>query len=123
MKTLHAIIAIVFIFIGLAIYTNTHANVKIPLGPLEYVINNPQLHLWHHAASVDPRRNVDYGDALCLWDYLFGTAYLPDERSDVKLGFEGIEAFPTTSRGQLIHPFETMFLDLRERWGTLPGRT
>jgi sterol desaturase/sphingolipid hydroxylase (fatty acid hydroxylase superfamily) len=86
----------------------THANVKFPLGPLKYVLNNPQIHLWHHAAAVDRKRNVNYGDALCLWDYLFGTAYLPDDRNEIELGFEGIDEYPTTFGGQLVRPFRSL---------------
>jgi len=106
-----------------ALSTFTHANVKVPLGPLKYVLNNPQFHLWHHAASVDPRRNVNYGDSLSCWDYLFGTAYMPEERSDLKLGFEGVEAFPTRFMAQQIHPLKTLLLDLRKRWGPLLARS
>jgi sterol desaturase/sphingolipid hydroxylase (fatty acid hydroxylase superfamily) len=86
----------------------THSNIRIPLGPLKYVLNNPQLHIWHHAASIDPRRNVNYGDALCVWDYLLGTAYLPDERPNLKLGFEGVAEYPTRFWGQLIEPFRAI---------------
>lgn len=84
--------------------TFTHSNLTVPLGPLRYVINNPQLHLWHHAAEVPPNRNVNYGSALSMWDYLFRTDYLPDDRNDLELGFEGIDDFPTTLWGQQIYP-------------------
>ena len=26
-----------------------HSNLRLPLGPLKYVLNNPQMHIWHHA--------------------------------------------------------------------------
>ena len=29
-----------------------HANVKITYGPLKYVLNNPVMHLWHHAKEL-----------------------------------------------------------------------
>ncbi|MEE2663558.1 MAG: sterol desaturase family protein [Myxococcota bacterium] len=86
----------------------THANVRLPLGPLKYVLNNPQIHLWHHAAAVDYKRNVNYGDALCLWDYLFGTAYLPDDRNEIELGFDDIDEYPTSFGGQLMAPFRSL---------------
>lgn len=93
----------------------SHANIKLPLGPLKYIINNPQLHVWHHAKSVDSRRNVNYGDSLCMWDWLFGTAYLPPERPGLKLGFEGVDEFPTTLLGQLVHPFREILRRVRAR--------
>jgi len=85
----------------------THANVYLPLGPLRYVLNNPQIHLWHHAAAVSYKRNVNYGDALAIWDYLFGTWYLPDDRNELELGFEGVEGYPTGFWGQLLEPFRS----------------
>jgi sterol desaturase/sphingolipid hydroxylase (fatty acid hydroxylase superfamily) len=94
----------------ITVFSNfTHANVNLPLGPLKYVLNNPQIHLWHHAAVVHYKKNVNYGDALILWDYLFGTAYLPDDRSELELGFEGVDEYPITFRDQLVEPFRALF--------------
>lgn len=95
--------------------TFTHANIKVPLGPLKYVLNNPQLHLWHHAAEVPAKRNVNYGSALSLWDFLFRTAYLPDNRSDIELGFAGMEDLPTTLWGQQTYPLSRLLPRLRGR--------
>lgn len=86
----------------------THANVRVPLGPLKYILNNPQIHLWHHAIEIDRKHNVNYGDALSMWDYLFGTAYLPDDRNELELGFEGVADYPKTFGGQLIAPFRSL---------------
>jgi sterol desaturase/sphingolipid hydroxylase (fatty acid hydroxylase superfamily) len=94
------------LIVGRLFCTFTHSNLKVPLGPLKYVFNNPQLHLWHHAREVPHNHNVNYGSALSMWDFLFGTSYLPDDRNDVKLGFEGIEEFPTTLLRQQLHPFD-----------------
>jgi sterol desaturase/sphingolipid hydroxylase (fatty acid hydroxylase superfamily) len=94
------------LIVGALFCTFTHSNLKVPLGPLKYVFNNPQLHLWHHAREVPHNRNVNYGSALSMWDYLFRTSYLPDDRNDVELGFEGIDEFPTTLLRQQLHPFD-----------------
>lgn len=84
----------------------THANVYVPIGKLKYIINSPQMHIWHHSIDVDPNRNVNYGSALSLWDWLYGTAYMPDEtHGDLKLGFVGVEDFPNTFVGQFVYPF------------------
>ena len=87
----------------------THANVRVPLGPLKYILNNPQLHVWHHTVEVHDRGNVNFGDALSVWDFIFGTGYAPEERTDLKLGFGGIEEYPTTFLGQLIVPFKSLY--------------
>ena len=84
-----------------------HANVKITYGPFKYLLNNPVMHLWHHAKEL-PAGNttgVNYGISLSIWDYLFGTAYIPSENENEPLGFEHSEEFPKTFLQQLTHPW------------------
>jgi sterol desaturase/sphingolipid hydroxylase (fatty acid hydroxylase superfamily) len=83
-----------------------HANVKITYGPLKYVFNNPVMHLWHHAKELpEGSHGVNYGISLSLWDYLFGTAYIPNENANEPLGFEQVETFPKTFWQQLTYPW------------------
>ena len=83
-----------------------HANVKITYGPLKYVFNNPVMHLWHHAKEVPAgTHGVNYGISLSLWDYLFGTAYIPNENANEPLGFEQVGTFPKTFWQQLTYPW------------------
>ena len=83
-----------------------HANVKITYGPLKYVLNNPVMHLWHHAKNIPAGSNgVNYGISLSLWDYLFGTAYIPNQNANEQLGFEDQETFPKKFLQQLTHPW------------------
>jgi sterol desaturase/sphingolipid hydroxylase (fatty acid hydroxylase superfamily) len=84
----------------------THANVYIPIGKLKYIINSPQMHIWHHAIDIDPNRSVNYCSALSIWDWIYRTAYFPEKPpGDLKLGFENVGAFPKTFLGQFIYPF------------------
>jgi len=85
-----------------------HANVKITYGPLKYLINNPVMHLWHHAKELPAgnTKGVNYGISLSIWDYLFGTAYIPNENEYVPLGFEQSEKYPKTFLQQLTHPWK-----------------
>lgn len=71
-----------------------HANINAPLGALKYIFNTPQMHIWHHAKHLPARYGVNFGLTLSLWDYLFGTAYVPHDGRDIELGFEGDEHFP-----------------------------
>jgi sterol desaturase/sphingolipid hydroxylase (fatty acid hydroxylase superfamily) len=83
-----------------------HANVKITYGPLKYVFNNPVMHLWHHAKELpEGSHGVNYGISLSIWDYLFGTAYIPNENANEPLGFEQVETFPKTFWQQLTYPW------------------
>ena len=80
-----------------------HANLSVSIGPLRYLLNNPAMHIWHHTHSDAGPINRNFGISLSLWDWLFRTAYLP-ERPPERLAFEGIEAFPSTAPGQVLHP-------------------
>jgi sterol desaturase/sphingolipid hydroxylase (fatty acid hydroxylase superfamily) len=77
-----------------------HANIKLPLGYLKYVFNNPQMHVWHHAKNIPNAYGVNFGLTLSVWDYIFRTAYIPHDGRDIELGFEGDEAFARDFIGQ-----------------------
>lgn len=101
-------------YVGLftAVLSNfTHANVRVPLGLLKYIFNSPQLHLWHHAADYHERGNVNFGDALIVWDFVFGTAYIHKEDVDtskIRLGFDDVESYPQTFIAQTVLPFKNI---------------
>jgi len=94
----------VYVF-SLAVGHFNHSNIRVPLGPLKYVLNNPQMHIWHHAKHLPEEHpyGVNYGLSLSLWDYLFGTAAIPHDGRDIDLGFPGDEDFPTTFLAQNLH--------------------
>lgn len=54
-----------------------HANLDIRLGKLGYIINGPELHLWHHADHADVY-HANFSTKFAIWDYLFGTVYRPE---------------------------------------------
>ena len=83
-----------------------HANIKVPLGALKYIFNNPQMHIWHHAEHIPSRYGVNFGITLSVWDYLFKTNYLPKEGRDESLGFDQLKQFPKTFFNQIIYPFK-----------------
>ena len=90
----------------LAVGHLNHANLYLPIGPLRYVFNSPQMHLWHHADELPyNRKGVNFGLTLSVWDYLFRTAWVPYEGSHIKLGFKEISRFPKTFFRQLIYPW------------------
>lgn len=97
---------IVHIF-TLAIGHFNHSNFKLNLGPLKFVFNNPQMHIWHHAKHLpDERRfGVNFGLSLSLWDYIFRTDYIPEDGRDIELGFPGSEEFPEDFVGQNLYGF------------------
>ncbi len=84
-----------------------HSNWKIPLGPLKFLLNNPQMHIWHHAEKwpENHQLGINFGITLSLWDYIFGTASIPHDGRDIKLGFDHLEEYPSTFLGQATHGF------------------
>ncbi|MCG5052019.1 MAG: sterol desaturase family protein [Myxococcales bacterium] len=53
-----------------------HSNINVRAGWLQFVLNGPEMHRWHHAKEVEDG-HLNYATKLALWDWLFGTAYLP----------------------------------------------
>lgn len=82
-----------------------HGNFNINIGPFKYILNNPSMHIWHHAYNLpeDKRTGVNFGISLSIWDYIFRTSYIPKNGRDIDLGFEDDHKFPKTFWGQLIY--------------------
>jgi sterol desaturase/sphingolipid hydroxylase (fatty acid hydroxylase superfamily) len=76
-----------------------HSNVRVPLGPLRWVLGSPELHHWHHARVS--RHNFAN---LAPWiDWVFGTHKHPEGAESYALGLD--EPYPQTYIGQLLRPF------------------
>lgn len=93
-------------FIAITIGHFNHANIKITWGPLKYIINNPVMHLHHHAYDVpEGRYGVNFGISLSLWDYIFKTNYIPEDSGTIDLGFPGVDKFPKSFIDQNTYGF------------------
>lgn len=92
--------------IALVIGHFNHSNFRLNIGPLKYIFNNPQMHIWHHAKTLpkEKRYGVNFGLSLSIWDYIFGSSYIPSDGRDIELGFEGDETFPQSFITQEIYP-------------------
>jgi sterol desaturase/sphingolipid hydroxylase (fatty acid hydroxylase superfamily) len=77
----------------------THANLDWRFGPLRYLLVSPALHRWHHEPGLGCDRN--FGEALAIWDVLFGTFYLP-EGTPERLGLD--HGPPADIVGQTLWP-------------------
>jgi sterol desaturase/sphingolipid hydroxylase (fatty acid hydroxylase superfamily) len=80
----------------------THANLDLGYGPLRYVLVSPNMHRWHHS-PLALGCNSNYGEALAIWDALFGTLHLPKGRPE-RLGLD--EGPPEDFVGQTLWPIE-----------------
>lgn len=57
-----------------------HSNLNVHTGKLQRIINGPEMHRWHH--STGKGRNRNFATKLAIWDWIFGTAFLPDTKPD-----------------------------------------
>jgi sterol desaturase/sphingolipid hydroxylase (fatty acid hydroxylase superfamily) len=78
-----------------------HSNIDVKSGALQYVINGPELHRWHHS-RVYPGHGANYGTKLAIWDYLFGTVHRPPYKPP---GYGLDEPFPTNYWRQIVFAF------------------
>jgi sterol desaturase/sphingolipid hydroxylase (fatty acid hydroxylase superfamily) len=78
-----------------------HLNVKIRLGPIEWLIATPAFHHWHHS-KVD-HRDHNYAAVFPWVDRIFGTLYLP-QTWPAEYGV--IAEFAPDFASQIIEPFE-----------------
>lgn len=95
-----------------------HSNVRLPLGPLKWLVGSPELHHWHHANVGGPTHNfANLGPWL---DLVFGTHHAPgpehlgpNGEETYPLGIDAPEGESPWPRGyvaQLVHPF-ALFLE------------
>jgi sterol desaturase/sphingolipid hydroxylase (fatty acid hydroxylase superfamily) len=63
------------------------------------------MHVWHHDIILRGEYGYNFGVVFCLWDWLFGTAYLPDDKEQPQqLGFEDMDNFPQGLLPRLSYP-------------------
>lgn len=79
-----------------------HSNIDVRSGRLQRVINGPEMHRWHHADDVRSH-NRNFSTKLAIWDWLFGTAYLPEREKPTRYGLH--DDFPTGYFRQHLHAF------------------
>lgn len=70
-----------------------HSNINVSSGVLQYVLNGPEMHRWHHAEEV-PIPGKNFSTKIAIWDWLFGTAYLPKGQKPKSYGLGAGTDFP-----------------------------
>jgi len=88
-----------------------HANVNVKTGWLQRIINGPEMHRWHHTMGKGMRSN--FSTKLAIWDWMFGTAYLPSERRANDYGVR--TWFPKHYVGQTLYAFRAFHRRAQQR--------
>jgi sterol desaturase/sphingolipid hydroxylase (fatty acid hydroxylase superfamily) len=93
----------IYVFIVAAQATFIHANVRWEFRALRGLVATPAFHHWHH--SAEPQAiDKNFAVHTPLWDWLFGTYYLPDRWPSAYGLIHGPKP-PTRWLTQLVHPF------------------
>lgn len=88
-----------------------HCNIRVKLGPLNWIFSMAELHRWHHSRQVPaPGKavgNCNYGANIIFWDIVFGTRYLPAGKTQPidDFGINGMSNFPKSYWRQMLTPF------------------
>jgi len=56
-----------------------HSNINVKTCWLQKIINGPEMHRIHHTTGKG--RNRNFATKLAIWDWLFGTAFLTNEKA------------------------------------------
>ncbi len=88
--------------------TYIHANVYWEHAPLQWLIVTPRFHHWHHSAEQDAV-DKNFAVHIPLWDWLFGTYYMPKGRWPGAYGIAGESDVPHGFVRQLFYPMVAMF--------------
>jgi len=78
-----------------------HSNLNVNTGKLQLYINGPEMHRWHHTTGKG--RNRNFSTKLAIWDWMFDTAYFPNEQKANEYGL--ISPFPAHYFNQLVYAF------------------
>jgi sterol desaturase/sphingolipid hydroxylase (fatty acid hydroxylase superfamily) len=82
-----------------------HCNIRVRLGPLNWVFSMAELHRWHHSLKLE-EANANYGNNILFWDVVFGTVHWPaDREASAQIGLGGMPNFPTSYLGQMLAPW------------------
>jgi sterol desaturase/sphingolipid hydroxylase (fatty acid hydroxylase superfamily) len=82
-----------------------HSNLNVRTGVLQFVVNGPEMHRWHHAREITSG-GINFGTKLAIWDWIFGTARLPNVKPT---GYGlGKTPFPRGYWAQQVHAFRSL---------------
>ena len=96
------VLAAYFVFYALNGFFQ-HSNCRVYLGPLNYIVAGPELHRWHHSRRAR-EMNSNFGNNLIVWDALFRTRFMPDDRDVEEIGLRN-RRYPRGFFVQMKSPF------------------
>jgi sterol desaturase/sphingolipid hydroxylase (fatty acid hydroxylase superfamily) len=92
----------------------THMNIKVKWGFLNYIVNTPETHAWHHAKNLPNKYGVNFASILVVWDLLFKQFYNPPGKVPI-LGVSDQKNMPKTFLGQQLYPFKQIINKIKSK--------
>lgn len=94
-----------------------HSHIWLSYGRvMEHIFISPAQHQIHHSVAVE-HHDKNYGSMFALWDWMFGTLYIPQQKEELRFGVSDAEGNPKPQ------PYETLaaalFAPFRESWQAL----
>ena len=82
-----------------------HSNIKLRYGWLNLIVGSAETHRWHHARDLRTGA-CNYGSTTMVWDRLFGTWYLPTNKTVGEIGIPD-RRYPRDFWLQIVEPFRS----------------
>lgn len=99
-----------------------HSHIDISYWPwLEYILISPAQHQLHHSIAEE-HHDKNFGAALAIWDWLFGSLHLSEKEKELEFGLLPHEASATNLVDIYTRPFIDMFKIARRRWRKATGK-
>jgi len=83
-----------------------HSNIKLKIRFLQYFFVSSEMHRCHHLCDIKSQKS-NYGNTLSIYDWIFGTAYYPDEKEYGDKPFGIGSEYPKTFFMQYLHVFRS----------------
>lgn len=93
-----------------------HSHIDIRYWPwLEHVLISPAQHQLHHS-TAEEHFDKNFGAALAVWDWAFGSLHLAEKDKELTFGLEPHEASATNIVDIYLRPFRDMYRYVRRRF-------
>jgi sterol desaturase/sphingolipid hydroxylase (fatty acid hydroxylase superfamily) len=92
-----------------------HTHIWLSWGPvLSHIFMSPAQHQIHHS-YLPQHMNKNYSDLFALWDWMFGTLYVPRKREELKIGVGD------QPHGTLWNAYVVPFVECHRMWQLGPA--
>ena len=99
----------VFFFYYLSGYTLRHSHIWISYGSvLSKILISPAQHQIHHS-SAEKHWDKIFGGAFALWDWFFGTLYIPIKKEELNFGIDNDTEKYSTAFQLFVRPIQVNF--------------